>query len=276
MSYIPGRPLVVIAGWLGCQPRSLRRYEELYRNLGFGVLTRISTPRMVVKASTQTPPCIQYQNINNDAETMQHLTWNVLWEIHTSQCSVVLFHVFSNGGGFFWEQVRNILNTNNEEATTISLDLDELRSKIVGIAFDSCPAQYSPKSRNSLLDALRHCTWTERMGAYAQLAKQMASLSLDDREKRANDYFQGMRDDPWNVRQLYLCSKDDPLSPHGPLEELVTHRQQMFSQDRIILCEWESSPHCGHLLKHPIDYQKVVSAFVEQCLEGDDMQQSKL
>jgi len=282
-AYIPKRPLVVIAGWLGCQPRSLRRYEALYRQLGFGVVTRIATPRMVVKASTQTPPYIQcprewplYQTSLQQPETMQDLAWNVLREIHASQCCAVVFHVFSNGGGFFWEQVHNILNDSQNKDSEAAFELNVIRSKIVGVVLDSCPAKYSPTNRNTLLDALRHCTWTERMGAYAQLAKHIATYSLGEREQRATDYYEYMRNDAWNVRQLYLCSKDDPLSPHEAIEELVRHRQDVFGKDRILFCVWESSPHCCHLLQHPVEYQSAVSSFVELCLYGDAIHQSKL
>lgn len=278
--YVPGRPLVVIAGWLGCQPRSLRRYEALYRKLGFGVVTRIATPRMVAKSSTQTPPCIKVPAGWPDEQqkslgTMQDLAWDALREVHASQCSVVFFHGFSNGGGFFWEQVRNILFCSEVNAN-VSAELETIRSKVVGAVFDSCPAKYSPTHRNTFLDALNHCTWTERIGAYAQLAKQYTTYSLAESEQRSMDYFLSMRNDPWNVRQLYLFSKDDPLSPHDAIEELVRHRQGVFGKDKILLCEWDSSPHCCHLLQHPIEYQVAVSAFVEQCLHGDTVQQSKL
>lgn len=276
-TYVPGRPLVVIAGWLGCQPRSLRRYEALYRKLGFGVAkVVIATPRMVVKSSTEPlPPSIQIPKKwpEYSPHTMQDLAWDTLRQVHASKCSVVMFHVFSNGGGFFWEQVKRILQKRDEENDELNTTLNFIRSKVVGIVFDSCPAKYSPTDRNTLLDALSHCTWTERIGAYAQLASQMSRLSLQDREERATEYFVGMRNDAWNVPQLYLCSKDDALTPYGPLQELVRHRRDMFGEEIIVLCEWESSPHCCHLLQHPIEYEAAVSTFVDQCLNGDASKQ---
>lgn len=276
---------MVIAGWLGCQPRSLRRYEALYQSLGFGVATLIATPRMVVQSSTEAPSRIQIpsgwpqqQSQHSSPSSMQDLAWGTLRRIHSSKCSVVMFHVFSNGGGFFWEQVGSILQQDEvPENNAVATELEMIRSKIAGVVFDSCPAKYSPTNRNTLLDALSHCTWSERVGAYAQLAKQASTLSLEDREKRASDYFRGMRNDSWNLRELYLCSKDDSLTPHDSIEELVRHRQEMFGKDRILLCEWESSPHCCHLLQHPVEYQAAVSTFVDQCLHGDSKhQRSKL
>ena len=272
-AYIPGRPLVVIAGWLGCQRRSLRRYEALYEKIGFGVVTRIATPRLVVKSSTQANSRVDCPSEWPDKQqlqcihTMQDLAWDALREVYASQSSVVLFHVFSNGGGFLWEQVSHIL-TDKQVDTDVATILGEIREKVMGVVFDSCPARYSPKSRNTLLDALRHCTWTERVGAYAQLAQQMAALTLEEREQRAGEYFENMRNDPWNVRQLYLFSKDDPLSPHDAIQELVRHRQQVFGKDRILRCQWDSSPHCCHLLQHPIEYQAAVTTFADQCLSN--------
>lgn len=272
----------MIAGWLGCQLRSLRRYEALYQKLGFGVVTRIATPKMVVQASTAQPliplvckewPTLKKQEYHSGTpETMQELAWDTLRQIHVSQCSVVVMHVFSNGGGFLWEQIRDILHNNKNRNRNLAI----IQSKIVGSVFDSSPAKYSPTRQNTLFDALQHCTWKERMGAYVQVATQLATYSLGEREQRAADYFDSMRNDPSNMRQLYLCSKNDPLTPFVPLEELVRHRQQMFGNDRIPLCKWESSPHCCHLLQHPVEYEAAVTAFVETCLQGDTKTQSKL
>jgi Eukaryotic protein of unknown function (DUF829) len=46
------RPLVVLAGWLGCQPKSLRRYRQLYQqqDLNCDVLLCIAPPSAVVQS----------------------------------------------------------------------------------------------------------------------------------------------------------------------------------------------------------------------------------
>jgi hypothetical protein len=273
--HVPGRPLVVLAGWLGCQARSLRRYEALYTKLGFGVVTRIATPKMVVMSVLQESPITlpsEWPGKRRRLETMQDVAWDTLREVDTSQCSAILFHAFSNGGCFLWEQVRNILKTTGTENQEVESKLQAIQSKLSGVIFDSSPAYYSPGSVSPLLAVLQHCTWRERIGAYAQLMLHLPTLMgyrLSEQERRTTEYFESMRNDPWGIPQLYLFSKDDPFTQHGPIEELARHRQHLFGRERILLREWESSPHCAHLLKHPVEYEAAVSTFAELCVDGD-------
>ena len=43
--------LVVLGGWLGCQPRHLRPYERLYESMGYEVLSVIPSPLCVIGAT---------------------------------------------------------------------------------------------------------------------------------------------------------------------------------------------------------------------------------
>ena len=274
-AYLPGRPLVVLAGWLGCQPRSLRRYEALYRDLGFGVLTRIAPPRMVLATLAQAPEPITlplgWPRTKVGQETIQGLAWDTLRQVDASQCSSIVLHVFSNGGAVVWEQIRNILRQpeaciHDQEAVS---KLGTMRTKVAGVVFDSSPSYFTPKDHGTVMAALQYCSWRDRIGAYAQLLRETVSIGLSERERRAQDYFEAMRSDPWDVRQLYLCSKDDPLAQHDRIVELARHRQTVFGQDRVFLREWESSPHCCHLLTHPVEYTEAISTFAEHCLYGE-------
>lgn len=275
--HVPGQPLVVLAGWLGCQPRSLRRYEALYKKLGFGVVTRIAASRMVVM-SVLHESLIKYPSEwprkRQRLETMQDLAWDTLRIVDSIQCSAILFHAFSNGGCFLWEQVRNILKTRAENEE-VHAKLLAIQSKLSGVVFDSSPAYYSPGDTSVLLAALKHCTWRERIGAYAQRLLHMPMLRKAELEQRATNYFESLRNDPLDIPQLYLFSKDDPLAQHDPIEELARHRQHLFGRERILLQKWESSPHCGHFLKHPVEYESAVSTFVDLCLH-EDTRQSRL
>jgi hypothetical protein len=272
---VPRRPLVVLAGWLGCQPRSLRRYEALYAKLGFGVVTRIATPKMVVMSVLQESPITlppEWPGKRRRLETMQDLAWDTLREVDNTQCSAILIHAFSNGGCFLWEQVRNILKTRTENQE-VDFKLQAIQSKLSGVVFDSSPAFYSPRSVSPLLVSLHHCTLRERIGAYAELMLHLPTMlgyyRLSELERRTTEYFESMRNDPSDTPQLYLFSKDDALTQYGPIKELARHRQHLFGRERILLREWESSPHCGHLLKHPVEYEAAVSTFADLCLNRD-------
>jgi hypothetical protein len=108
-----GRPVVVLAGWLGCQVKALRRYEQLYRKLGFDVLCHIATPGMIVDYTMYQHP-IQIPDqwllpslsstttaTATPASSMQDLAWQILGQIHNQQASTWIFHAFSMEGAFY-------------------------------------------------------------------------------------------------------------------------------------------------------------------------------
>ena len=98
------RPLVILGGWLGCQRRFLRRYELLYKSLGFDVFSYVPEPHFVVDSCLKARP-IQVPEgwpaqLPGNAKSMQDMAWDVLGRIYNGQSSVFLFHSFSNGGCF--------------------------------------------------------------------------------------------------------------------------------------------------------------------------------
>jgi hypothetical protein len=82
-----------------------------------------------------------------------------------------------------------------------------------------------------------------------------------------------LRDDCWNLPQLYFCSEDDDLAPYPALESLVRHRQRIFGKDLIWMRSWQSSRHVSHLRQYPKNYTQTLESFVQRCLSD---QSSKL
>jgi hypothetical protein len=244
------RPLVVLSGWLGCQPRSLRRYAELYKRLGLDVVTCIATPHMVVRASQSSPFLSEESALKG---SIQALSWDIFQNVQERH--VWFFHAFSNGGCFVWEQVRMIVE--HQSAT-----------KPAGVIFDSAPANYHGK--DNLAKAFTYCSWTEQAAMRLQVLWGGAPMR-QEREARAQLFWNTLRHDEWNTRQLYLCSHDDALTDFKDLAELVRYRQELLGKDRVWLKDWESSPHCTHLLKHPESYRLTVETFVDHCLREDNI-----
>lgn len=254
-----GRPLVILAGWLGSQRRSLRRYAALYEKLGLDVELRIATPAMVVEASRISP---YLPKEDAPIDSIQGLAWEVHELTRSRPCW--FFHAFSNGGCFVWEQVRKI---QLEEATTS-------HQPPLGVIFDSAPANYY--GNDNLGKALSYCTWSEQ--ASIQLQRFLGGARMQQqRQDRAKKFWNALRDDETDsIRQMYLCSHDDQLTPFSDLKELVQHRRQMLGADRVWMNDWESSPHCTHLLHHPDEYRDTVEAFVDVCLRNGEKIRSKL
>mmetsp|Transcript_16131 Transcript_16131/g.37037 ORF Transcript_16131/g.37037 Transcript_16131/m.37037 type:complete len:258 (-) Transcript_16131:1045-1818(-) len=243
----PDRPLVVLAGWLGCKRRSLRRYESLYQELGFTGLVCIASLTMVLDG-----------RYRNHPTTIRELAREIIETIHASRCPVFLFHAFSNGGCFLWEQVRAILEEEQSDpAVTV-------RQKLVGVVFDSSPACFLP-DHDHFQEALQYCPWPHRMLARW---KECYVISPADVAERALQYWESMRAATTHGRELYLYSQNDELTPYEPLHALVQHRQEQFGRDLIRSHVWISSPHCCHLWMHPQEYRTQIEAFVNVCLSS--------
>lgn len=291
------QPLVVLAGWLGSERRLLRRYEELYRNAHCEVISHIATPSMVFRScfplepiSLPASPAFWTRSSQSSPPspvpyTMQDLAWNVVNEMHQSESPALIFHAFSNGGLFLWEQVNRILALSEEDsesrepsqqskrtADEVSNDqsrenIKNVRGRVAGVIFDSCPSR-----ELQLIDkAMVFCKPWDRFMVLLENGASHAFLHHPIYEnraiKRSEDYYNGLKDDPWNLPQLYLYSKNDQFIPHQVIDELIARRKEMVGDDRIWSKLWDESQHCAHLLHYPEEYKNIVVAFLDASLQ---------
>jgi hypothetical protein len=278
--------LVVIAGWLGSAPKQLRRYEDIYKEAGFQVLSRIATPPMVVNAAIRksfdlnAPPTWPRSDasVASQSTFMNDLAWDALAQIHQSDCSLVLFHVFSNGGCFLWEMISRILGGSEQGmakdhgpqlAQTIASSLSGIRSRVGGVVFDSCPGA----DLHRIGEALAYCSAEEQINVLRDSGA--TSLSFFETEavkkslhERGLSYIHNLRTDDLCIPQLYLYSQDDPLARPDVIDDLVSSRKLLFGENMVVAKRWAHSSHCNHLLKHPQDYQAAVKSFISFCISS--------
>ena len=265
------KPVVILAGWLGCRPRNLRRFIELYDRIGWDSIIRIGSPRSVIAAMTEGP------NSKPSQSEMKHLAINTLREIQTMQPPHFIIHVFSNNGCFLWEWMRSLLL---EQASALSsaddssIDLfHNLRQKLFGIIFDSGPAHYDGKTA-SLLSALQFVSPESERNILLGTAQ-----SLDDNvvKKRFDEFWSGLCNDSTGIPQMYMYSQCDLLAPMMQLEKLIAHREKILRRDVVIRKHmFLDSEHCCHLLKYPEEYEVLVKQFLSLCTKKcDDNQFSR-
>jgi hypothetical protein len=250
---IHNQPLVVLAGWLGSKPRHLKHYAKFYETLGFQVLIEIASPFQIVLAATQKHGILKNGAIAN---TIQHLARSVIEAAHDLNPSYIIFHVFSNGGGFLWEAVRF------ELFHWIQTFTASVRKRISGIIFDSAPANYSHND-NLILNVLDYC---EDQDEKSKINKYLQSMTDDQRMKskeRSHDFWYRMRNCSFPIPHLYVYSKDDSLTPYRYLEELVQHRERLFGKDMTRSLVLDSSPHCQHFRTHQDEYTSAIIGFVK-------------
>jgi Eukaryotic protein of unknown function (DUF829). len=263
-------PLVILAGWLGCQPKSLDRYAKLYEEIGGGctVIRKIASAPSIVMAATSTGKNRQFNNMHGDIMTMEDFAKDVLDEITIIPCSFILFHGFSNGGCFLWESIRGLLQTDPK--------YESAKSKFRGIVFDSSPAYYSGYDE-LFQNAFKFCSSDDQVKIQRYIKEREASEGIDvfmrSSKTRSQYYWENMKNCDFPLQSLYICSKDDKLTPFEELYELIQYRVTTLGSDRIWYIVFENSPHCRHILNHPKEYKDIVSVFLKNCLtksrEGD-------
>ena len=271
-------PLVLLAGWLGCQRKSLRRYEEFYLRAGYQVQVEIASPLLVAREILQDdamhiPSDWPHTQVQSEPDSMEQLAWTILEQIYHSNSSSFIVHVFSNGGCLLWRWIRRMLELpllldSAMLTPTTFRALVLLRDQFAGIVFDSCPSSTFLGFRQ----ALQHCAWRDRMAVYRRYGWKLLQLGFGEHRQeaieRAEDFIRFLRDDSWisrRIPQLYLYSKDDPLARWQDIAAIVKHRQRLLGSAIIVERTWERSGHCVHLLRHPEEYKEAISTFLERC-----------
>lgn len=269
------RPLVILAGWLGCKPQHLNHYARFYESLGFQVLIEIATPTQIFLAATQKYSDKIHRN-GPMGNTIQHLACSIIQATNDLNPSFIIFHVFSNGGGFLWEAIRfELLYRKNGWTAT-------MRIKIHGIIFDSAPANYSD-DESLISNVLDYCEDQNEKTKIQQFLQTMTQDQHRKSKERSQEYWYGMRNCSFPIPHLYVCSKDDKLTPYRHLQELIQHRERLFGKDMIRCLVFDSSPHCQHFRRHEEDYKSAIVQFVNyiennkyKCAQGHLVLRSRL
>lgn len=272
------RPIVILAGWLGCHPKNLQRHVQMYDRLGYTSLIRIASPESVLHAMVDGPPVPNAhidaevdsndRNNNKSASEMEHIAINTLQHIQKLQPPHFIIHIFSNNGCFLWEWIRYILFFHESNYN--------LQDKLIGIIFDSAPAYFHGKI-DGLQSALEYVGNKEQRDKLINMAR---SLNPNQVKHRHDEFWNGLRDDTYgseHVPQLYLYADNDPLANVKYLEELIAYRRQQISRkERIWSRKFVASSHCGHLKKYPTEYEQFVRGFLEFCTSADGCKRSRL
>ena len=260
------KPVVILAGWLGCHPRNLRRYSQLYNSLGWDTIVQIASPRSIVTSMSEGPSYSQ-----PSSSEMQHLAINTLKELQVLQPPYFIIHIFSNGGCFLWECIRYILyeqDTSQQLSSTthnISINISNLRQKLIGIIFDSAPGYYNGKI-DDLQSALEYVSSDIERKVLLAMTK-----SLKDQDvvhQRFAEFWNGLSNDSTNIPQLYLYSQCDHLASAKQIEKLIEYRNDIGMKG-IWKHKFLDSEHCCHLLKYPQEYSKSIKKFLAFCMREE-------
>lgn len=260
-----GKPVAVLAGWLGCQPRNLRRYSDMYDRFGWATVIGIGSPRSVVAAMTEGPTYCQ-----TSQSDMKSLAITLLRELQTIQPPHFVFHIFSNNGCFLWEWIRFLLFEQSSSSSCFdsTVDIHNLKRKLIGVVFDSAPAYYDGKI-DTLRSALRYVPSSMERKHLLKIAS-----TLDPRmvKQRFDDFWSGLCNDSTDTPQIYIYSQNDQLASAKEIDRLIAFRRDTIERRKIWKHVFLRSEHCGHIQSHPEVYSGVIKQFLSFCVgQGRDM-----
>ena len=278
--HIKDNLIVVLAGWLGCTDRALDKYARLYQGLGYSTLSVIAPPMTVIEASMQ-----EYSPF------MHQLANQVLCQLISSKISVdkqtnnnrdfviyLVFHSFSNGGCFLYEQIRLILQGRSRSLKQVNTGASNVKIRMIGAVFDSSPAYYFIDKDGNIEGLERAMKYASKFDRIKFWFRNIFHATCDKEQHimRARKYWDRMRNSSVLFPELYCYSDNDELAPYFHLNELIRYRKK--SNSNVLATLFERSPHCCHLLTQPYMYSLVISNFLDLCQKEifPDLQRSKL
>ena len=268
------RPLVVLGGWLGCQPRYLKAYEKLYDHLGFDTLTFIPTPTQVVECTLRPPKeCRSMNHLANQVKDsiLEHYQQQAI-QINSNDNWFYFYHGFSNGGCFLLQHLQPLLAAEQKQHQTHHSPIILPR----GIILDSGPAYFTQISHIQF--ALRYCTIEEReavgdafhiMASQQQSSQERPTSKIEQQCQDLFNFLEGRQQqqqdggsDHEKIPYLFLYSEADMATSSTKIRQLISARQQEKDDEYC----WKDSNHCAHYKQHPKEYRQVISNFITQNL----------
>ena len=262
------RPLILLCGWLGCRPRDLDKYGVAWRELGHDTLA----------AAPTLAPLLWPPSAEAAAERLESAT---LAALATRPNPSVILHAFSNGGFY----AAGALLERKSPALA-------LPSRLVGLAFDSCPARLDPDlaargvTAAMLGEAAGGRGEGRRKAVTSLLRPVLGGLlsspasPLGGRVEAAWAAWGGLAGSlPPGLPRLFLYSDADALIPAAEVEAwagVMGWEESSRGRARaaaVTMRRFPGSPHCEHLRSDPDGYRAALAGLAERAgrFRGDGL-----
>ncbi|KAL7101861.1 hypothetical protein ACP275_08G081200 [Erythranthe tilingii] len=263
---------VVMLGWLGAQPKHLKKYIELYNNKGIHAVTFVASVRDV----------LSFDLGKKLEERIQKLARELAsWlSDETGRDRVLIFHTFSNTGWLAYGAILNNLK-----------DRQDLLEKIKGCVVDSGgdpnldPKVWAAGFTTALLKKSSSATYpstplqidnkgskieekepflieTFLLFAFEKLFSSL--LNLPNVNPRLTKVISGLSKNQPACPQLYLYSAGDKVIPFRAVELFIEEQRKIGK--RVSSFNFGSSPHVDHYRTFPDLYASQIDYFLKDCL----------
>ncbi|GAB2231820.1 hypothetical protein Droror1_Dr00010835 [Drosera rotundifolia] len=269
---------VVLLGWLGADPRHMRKYAELYTSRGFGVATfavSVSNVLWFDMGSRMGERVGQFVN--------QLVSWLSEGKKDGPERCLV-FHTFSNTGWLVYGNILGRLQSRPEIIEKIrgcivdSGAAPELSTQVYANGFatailkKSSRAVYSSAEFGQLnsdgtipIVQEKDQSLIETLLVFTLESTFTFLLIFPNINQRIlNIMFTLSERQPSSCPQLYLYSTADKIIPFESVESFMGDQRRMGR--RVQSVNFESSPHVDHYRKYPVRYSSIVGNFLNECL----------
>ncbi|EEB10228.1 conserved hypothetical protein [Pediculus humanus corporis] len=248
-------PVIILFGWTGCQDKYLAKYSSIYEKKGCITLRCIAPVSVIF---------LRHDKFPKLGEKLLHLIYQVSLDKHP-----IFFHMFSNGGAFFYQHV------------SFQMQKKQLKLQVKGAIFDSAPGErrfYSVyKALTAILGGpswynvpLGFCISVFLFTVFLILA---ILKGIKEFKKPQTDPLV-LVNEPYNWPQLFIYSKNDSLVKFQDIEKFADKRKNMGIKIEK-LC-FDDSPHVQHLVTHREKYINTIMKFLQNCLDSSNVTKKKL
>jgi hypothetical protein len=268
--------VVILLGWWGAQKRNVHKYGQLYqqRNCAtiVGVPGKIATLRMDEAALSvyAQEGAVQTATILRSLENAQ------------KRSIPVIFHLFSNGGCFVFEQMElliqkasvNAEEEKEEKSTPEDTDQDLLlvRARLRGQIFDSSPANLTAHSGTAALEGAFPNVLVASILKGVLLSMHTVTHVRDKlfgMPTRTETFWNRYLESYMCRHQAFVYSSHDRVTDHVQLDELIQSRKTKFPDLTIMVKKFDDSEHCTHYPKHKEEYTEFVFEFLDMVATSD-------
>jgi hypothetical protein len=272
------RAIVVLIGWWGAEPPQMEKYAAIYTDMQCATLTGVANNRAI---------------LTKDDEALRQYAQKGLIDVsrllQENNKLPVIFHMFSNGGGFVWEQMerllehpdnQNYLHSNQSgekidtEATPLhsNTNLSLVRKNVRGQIFDSCPVYPTMKTAMAVLE-LSGIAKQSLLLLVVLKVRMLIFFVLESmrnfvcrKNHRLIGYWNQLLNSDLCGHQAFIYSTSDTATDPSHLQEFIATRQQQ-PDAKISVLKLQDSEHVQHFRQHPYLYTQFVQKFVRELLQ---------
>ncbi|GAM27276.1 hypothetical protein SAMD00019534_104510 [Acytostelium subglobosum LB1] len=233
------RPLVVMLGWMGSQAPYLYKYTEKWTSQGFNAMQYCTGIAEVYIIPMRT------KNIQIMLAQIKKYIKD-----HPS-CQGIIFHCFSNGGGFYYSEILEQIYNNPE--------FKHLHQYIKGSVLDSLPSL-------SIRAAMRAGRAAGGLIVYLILYIFVFPLLMLFARNFFDQYKSNLSNPKNQWSHLIIYSKDDDVVTSDQVDillEALKNKTFATKSDLLQVTCFEKSAHVGHLRHHPQEYISSLQSFIK-------------